>query len=67
MQFVYDRKLMTGTKKNTFAPNSALTRAMIAQILYANAGSPSVSGTVPFKDVSSSAWYYNAVRWAYKT
>ena len=67
VQFVYDHKLMTGTKKNTFAPNSALTRAMIAQILYANAGSPSVSGTVPFKDVSSSAWYYNAVRWAYKT
>lgn len=66
VQFVYDRKLMTGTSKTTFAPNSALTRAMIAQILYSNAGRPAVSGTVPFKDVSSSAWYYDAVRWAYK-
>lgn len=66
VQFVYDRKIMNGTSKTTFEPNNALTRAMIAQVLYANAGSPSVSGTVPFKDVSSSAWYYNAVRWAYK-
>ena len=66
VQFVYDKKLMNGTSKTTFDPNIALTRAMIAQILYANAGTPSVSGTVPFKDVSSSAWYYNAVRWAYK-
>ncbi len=66
VQFVYDRKIMNGTSKTTFEPNNALTRAMIAQVLYANAGKPSVSGTVPFKDVSSSAWYYNAVRWAYK-
>lgn len=66
VQFVYDKKLMNGTSKTTFDPNIALTRAMIAQILYAYAGSPSVSGAVPFQDVPANAWYDNAVRWAYQ-
>jgi hypothetical protein len=38
-------------------------RAMLAQVLYSLAGKPSVGGA-DFKDVSSSAWYANAVAWA---
>ncbi|MDD6611937.1 MAG: phage tail tip lysozyme [Clostridiales bacterium] len=65
VQYVYDNGLMAGTSSNTFSPNSSLTRAQMAQILYNRAGKPAVSGTIPFKDVSKSAWYYHAVCWAY--
>lgn len=66
IQYVYDKKLMVGMSKNTFAPNQSLTRAQMAQILYSRAGSPAVSGTCSFSDVSKSAWYYKPVLWAYK-
>lgn len=66
VQYVYDQRMMIGTGGSKFCPGSSLTRAQMAQILYSRAGSPSVSGTVPFKDVSKSAWYYRAVLWAYK-
>lgn len=66
VQYVYDQNMMVGTSKNTFAPNHSLTRAQVAQILYSRAGSPAVSGTCSFADVSKSAWYYKAVLWAYK-
>ena len=36
---------------------------MVAQILYAQAGSPSVSGEQAFRDVEPGKWYYNAVQW----
>lgn len=47
-------------------PQTKLNRAMLVTILYRLAGSPSVTGSNPFTDVSSSRYYYNAVRWAYK-
>ena len=31
------------------------------------AGSPETAGTLPFADVAPDAWYYAAVRWAYRT
>lgn len=65
VQSAYDNGLMSGTSDTTFEPNSPLTRAMVAQILYAHAGKPEVTGASPFTDVANSkAWYYNAVVWA---
>ena len=32
--------------------------------LYRNAGSPEVSGTMPFTDVEADAYYAKAVQWA---
>ena len=55
---------MAGTSATTFEPNSTVTRGMIAQILYAEAGKPAVSGSNPFKDVKKGDWYYDAVLWA---
>lgn len=66
IQYVYDHGMMVGTSENKFSPNNSLTRAQVAQILYSRAGCPAVSGTLSFKDVSKSAWYYKAVLWAYK-
>ena len=54
---------MTGTSSTTFEPDSTLTRAQVAQILYNLEGTPSVTATANFSDVSSSAWYSDAVKW----
>lgn len=64
VQYAHDKKLMNGVGNYRFAPNENLTRAQIAQILYAQAGSPEVSGEMTFKDVTSDKWYYKAVLWA---
>ncbi|MDO4287292.1 MAG: S-layer homology domain-containing protein [Eubacteriales bacterium] len=64
VQYVYDNGIMKGMGDSTFAPSVSMTRAMVAQIMYAQAGSPAVSGDMPFRDVSSSKWYYNAILWA---
>lgn len=54
---------MNGTGTG-FSPNASLDRAMMVTILYRLAGSPAVSGTMPFTDVAAGSWYYNAVLWA---
>ena len=54
---------MNGTGTG-FSPNASLDRAMMVTILYRLAGSPAVSGTMPFTDVPTGSWYYNAVLWA---
>ncbi len=54
---------MNGTGTG-FSPNASLDRAMMVTILYRLAGSPAVSGTMPFTDVATGSWYYNAVLWA---
>ena len=54
---------MNGTGTG-FSPNASLDRAMMVTILYRLAGSPAVSGTMPFADVPAGSWYYDAVLWA---
>ena len=55
---------LTGTK---LLPHSAVTRAQLVTMLYRMAGSPTVSGDMPFDDVAESAKYHDAVKWAYKS
>ncbi len=64
VQYAHDKGIMKGVGNYRFAPNENLTRAQVAQILYAQAGSPAVSGDVKFTDVPKGSWYYNAVLWA---
>ncbi len=64
VQFVYDNGLMNGTSETTFEPETTLSRAMVAQILYNRAGKPDVSGEAKFNDVPKDQWYYQAVQWA---
>lgn len=56
--------LMNGTGKNTFSPNTAVTRAMIVTTLYRMAGSPQAMTDHGFTDVSGEQWYTEAVAWA---
>lgn len=64
VQYVYDNDLMVGLSDTLFGPNMPLSRAMLAQILYNQAGQPAVSGKDAFTDVTKDAWYYDAVQWA---
>ena len=56
--------ITSGTTKTTFSPNSIGTRAQAVTFLWNAAGKPKVSGTCAFQDISSGAWYYQAVLWA---
>ena len=68
VQFVYDNGLMTGTSKTTFEPETTLSRAMVAQVLYnydKRVDSPyRDTNGMQFKDVSKNDWYYEAIQWA---
>lgn len=57
--------ITSGTTPTTFSPDIVCTRAQTVTFLWRAAGSPAPkSGVNPFKDVSASAYYYNAVLWA---
>ena len=60
-----EKGITAGTSANTFSPNASCTRAQMVTFLWRAAGSPaSKSTTNPFKDISSSDYYYDAVLWA---
>lgn len=63
VKFVYDYDLMNGVGNNKFSPDTTLTRAMLAQVLY-NLDEARGSYAGVFTDVTGSAWYANAVNWA---
>lgn len=56
--------LMSGTDENVFSPNDTMSRAMLAAVLYREAGSPAATGTAGFSDVADDSWYGASVRWA---
>ena len=61
---VYNRGLMLGVSDTRFAPNQALSRAMLVTVLYRLADEPDVTADNPFTDVPDGQWYTNAVIWA---
>jgi len=63
IDFVLSKGLFVGTSAVRFEPDSPMTRAMAAAILYRLAGSPPPSGGGAFSDVADGAWYAQAVSW----
>ena len=57
--------VVNGMGDGTFAPTGTTTRAQIVQILYNLEGTPAVSGTTPFTDLTAN-WYKPAILWAYQ-
>lgn len=55
--------LMYGVDTELFDPDGTMTRAMLAAILYRQAGEPGVRGEPPFTDAQPGAWYSDAVIW----
>ena len=62
--YVYEQKLMSGVSETEFAPQTSLTRAMLAQVLYNMENQPEATTTGAFTDVPDYQWYANAVNWA---
>lgn len=63
-QYVRDNGVMSGTSATAFSPDLTMTRAMLATVLYRAAGSPTVSGTADFQDVTADKWYSTPAAWA---
>ena len=63
--WAYENKVTTGTDDTHFAPDAFCKREHAVAFLYRAAGSPEYTNkTNPFEDVSSNAYYYDAVLWA---
>ncbi len=65
VDYVVAGGIMNGVSENTFNPNGITTRAQLVTVLYRLAGEPEVELTTQFTDVAESAWYAEAVSWAY--
>lgn len=64
INFATDNNYMVGATSTTFQPTSVTTRGALVYALYKMDGARSTAGmSMPFTDVSSSAYYYNAVKW----
>ena len=60
--FVLSRGYFSGASSGLFLPNGQLSRAQLAQVLWAMSGSPKAQDT-QFSDVASTDWFYKAVSW----
>lgn len=67
VEAAYRGGVMNGMTTTTFEPNTTVSRAMVATILYRLADSPAVSDDMscPFTDVQKGDWYYDEIVWAY--
>lgn len=66
VSWAVNKGITNGTSDTTFSPNQPCTRAQVVTFLWRANGSPKMTGGNPFKDVTTSAYYYDAVQWAAK-
>lgn len=66
VEYVTAENLFEGSGNRIFSPNSTMTRAMFAQVLYNRSEGTAVSDEARFSDVKPSAWYAGAAGWAGK-
>ena len=67
VRYVYENGLFSGISDTEFAPNTAMTRAMLVTVLYRAEGESDISNEnlgYPFADVEPDSWYTDAVYWA---
>jgi len=64
IHYCIENGFMNGTAVHTFAPDTALSRAMIVTVLWRLEGEPVVNYVMPFPDIPGGEWYTEAVRWA---
>jgi uncharacterized repeat protein (TIGR02543 family) len=62
--FVAARGIFHGTSETTFSPAAAMTRGMLAQVIYNLENSPASLSPSGFLDVSETAWCADAISWA---
>ena len=64
--YVYENDLMNGTDGSLFSPESTTTRAQVVTALSRGPGPPAADWANPFWDVPASAWFHDAVTWAWE-
>ena len=60
----YANLYFNGTGEGIFSPETGMTRAMFATVLWRMAGEPETERASGFTDVESGSWYDTAVAWA---
>ncbi|MBQ4566081.1 MAG: S-layer homology domain-containing protein, partial [Oscillospiraceae bacterium] len=63
VEYAVENGLFNGMSKNTFEPDTSMTRAMLVTVLWRYAGEPA-EGENTFTDVPAGLWYTDAVAWA---
>lgn len=58
-------RFIAGYTNELFVPNNVCTRGQFFQIIWRMNGSPKVTTSIPFTDVKSTDYYYDAVKWAF--
>lgn len=67
IQKIVDQSNQMGVTSTRFRPESACTRAQFTQMLWNAAGQPEpYIENIPFRDVSTSSYFYKAISWAYQ-
>lgn len=64
VQWAVTNNITSGTSPNAFEPDAPVTRAQVVTFLYHDADNPSTSGSTLFADVTTDAYYRDAVCWA---
>lgn len=59
-----DNGITSGTTPTTFSPDQSCTRGQMVTFLYRFVGSPKVERAMPFGDVTTKSFCYDAVNWA---
>ena len=59
-----ENNITSGTSKTAFSPDNPCTRGQVATFLWRTNKEPEASGSNPFTDVTTKAYYYKAVLWA---
>lgn len=63
ISYVYEQGYFSGMGGGLFSPNTSMSRAMLATVLYRLSGE-SYTGSANFNDVPEDIWYTTAVAWA---
>lgn len=65
VMWAVENDITSGTTATTFSPNDICTRSQAMALLWKAMGKNIVNINIPFTDVSSNDYFYEAVRWAY--
>lgn len=63
VDYVSDEGLLVGVSDNKFGPDTNVTRAMVAAVMWRQCGAPKNDGVSDFADVDRNSWYSQAVTW----
>lgn len=64
VRYAFENKIFSGVNETQFAPENAMTRAMLTTVLYRMEDEPEANGVTSFNDIVPGEYYEKAVIWA---